>query len=377
MILGALVDAGFPIEVLRERLGTLAVSGYTLTAEKVVKQGFAATQVCVELDTSNKAPHRNLQDVKSIIESGDLADDVRHRAIAIFSRLAEAEARVHGTAVENVHFHEVGAVDAIIDVVGAVVGLHELKVSRVLSSPLPTGSGTVTCAHGVIPVPAPGTTALLEGVPLLATDEPGELTTPTGTAILTTLAESFGPLPGMILRRCGSGAGRREGLGRPNLLRVLLGELSDDSTADEVVVLETNLDDVSSEAVAFCMQKLLDAGALDAYAVPITMKKSRPGVMLGALARPSDAVQLEEIIFRETTTFGIRRHWARREKLERRYETVETSFGPIRVKIGSRHGVIQSVSPEYEDCRRAANAGGAPLKEVMRAAIKAREAPGK
>ena len=376
MILGALVDAGVPVEVLRERLSGLAVGGYSLVAERVVKQGFTATQVRVELNESEDVPHRRLKDVLSIIESGGLPPAVRDQAVAIFTRLAEAEARAHGTEVENVHFHEVGAVDAIVDVVGAVLALDELKVSRILCSPIPTGSGTVKCAHGVIPVPAPATVALLDGVPLLSTDEPGELTTPTGAAILTTLAESFGPLPGMTLRRWGCGAGRRDGLHRPNLLRVLLGESSPDSAADEVVVLESNLDDVSSEAVGFCVGKLLDAGALDAYTVPITMKKSRPGVVLTVLAHPTDAGRMEEIIFRETTAFGIRRHAARREKLERRHETVETRFGPIRVKVGSREGVICTTSPEYEDCRRAAETCGAPLKEVIRAATKAWEARG-
>ena len=376
MILGALVDAGAPLEVLRKRLAGLAVGGYSVAAEKVVKQGFAATQVRVELDGREDAPHRRLKDVLSVIESGGLPPAVRERAVAIFTRLAEAEARAHGIEIAKVHFHEVGAVDAIVDVVGAVLALDELKVSRILCSPIPTGSGTVECAHGVIPVPAPGTVALLDGVPLVSTDEPGELTTPTGAAILTTLAESFGPLLGMTLSGWGYGAGRRDGLHRPNLLRVLLGEPSVDSGADEVVVLESNLDDVSSEAVGFCVGKLLDAGALDAYTVPITMKKSRPGVVLTVLARPSDAGRMEEIIFRETTTFGIRRHAAQRQKLERDHETVDTRFGPIRVKIGSRRGTIYTTSPEYEDCRRAADASGAPLKDVIRAAAEAWEVHG-
>ena len=374
MILGALIDAGVRLEVLRERLAGLPVGGYTLSADKVIKQGFAATQVQVALDDTRGAPQRRLRDVVSIIESGDLPPTVRERAVAIFTRLAEAEARAHGTTPEQIHFHEIGAVDAIVDVVGAALALHELQVSRVVCSPIPTGSGTVDCAHGVIPVPAPGTVALLEGVPLRATDEIGELTTPTGAAILTTLAESFGPLPEMTLQRCGCGAGKREGLRRPNLLRVFLGEPSVGSGADEIIVLESNLDDVSSEAVGFCVQKLLDAGALDAYTVPITMKKSRPGIVLTALARPGDVARLEEIIFLETTTFGIRRYSARREKLERRHQTVETRFGPIRVKIGSRGGTVCTVAPEYEDCRRAADAGGAPFKEVMRAATQAWEA---
>lgn len=370
-ILGTLVDAGASVESLRKGLAGLPLSGYTLSAEKVLKQGFSATQVRVELDVTGTQPRRCLRDVLSVLESGALPHEVRKNAVAIFTRLAEAEAGVHGTTVDNVHFHEVGAVDAIVDVVGALLGLRELQVSRVVCSPISTGSGTVKCAHGVIPIPAPGTIALLEGVPVLATDEPGELTTPTGAAILTTLAESYGPLPGMTIRRCGCGAGRREGQYRPNLLRVFLGDPSDDSEIDEIVVLESNLDDVSSEAVGFCVDKLLDAGALDAYTVPITMKKSRPGVVLTVLARPGDAGRFQEIIFRETTTFGIRRFPVRREKLKRRHDAVETRFGPILVKVGTRGGVDYTASPEYEDCRQAADANGAPLKEVMQAASRA------
>ncbi|MCK4660167.1 MAG: nickel pincer cofactor biosynthesis protein LarC [Phycisphaerae bacterium] len=378
MILGALVDAGVSVDTLRERLAGLGVDGYTLTAEKVRRHGIAATQVRVELDARADMPCRHLQEVVAIIESSTLPHTVQEQAVAVFTRLAEAEARAHGTKVDEVHFHEVGAVDAIVDVVGAIVGLHELKVSRVLCSALPTGSGTVQCAHGVMPVPAPGTVALLKGVPLLPTGEPGELTTPTGAAIVTTLAESFGPLPGMIIDRWGYGAGMREGHGRPNLLRIFLGrsavgfEADDsgagDSTADEVVVLESNLDDISAEAVAFCAAKLLEAGALDVYTVPITMKKSRPGLLLTVLSRVSRVAGLEEIIFRETTTFGIREHYTRRVKLARHHETVETPFGSIRIKIGSRHGVVYTASPEYEDCRQAADAGGTPLREVMQAA---------
>ncbi|MFH0981526.1 MAG: nickel pincer cofactor biosynthesis protein LarC [Planctomycetota bacterium] len=374
MILGALLDAGAPIDALRERLAGLAVGGYTLSIEKVTKQGFAATQVQVQVDAGVLAPHRHLGEVLTIIEASHLPREVQSRAIAVFRRLAEAEARAHGTTTEQVHFHEVGAVDAIVDVVGSVLALHELKVDQVVCSPIPTGSGTVQCAHGVLPVPAPGTAVLLEGVPVLSTDEPGELTTPTGAAILTTLAASFGPLPAMTIRCCGYGAGRREGRHRPNLLRVFLGEPALGAAADEIVVLEANLDDVSAEAVGFCVGKLLEAGALDVYTVPITMKKSRPGIVLTVLAQPVDVPRLEEILFRETTTFGIRQHRCERRKLERHSETVETRFGLIRIKVGSRGGVVYTASPEYEDCRRAADACGAPLKEVMRAAGQAWEA---
>jgi pyridinium-3,5-bisthiocarboxylic acid mononucleotide nickel chelatase len=375
MILGALVDAGVPIERLRARLAGLRVGGYALSAARTTKGGLAATQVRVELEPG-PAPHRHLRHVVEILQSADLPPTVREGAMRVFTRLAEAEARAHGTTVEKVHFHEVGAVDAIVDIVGALLGLDELGVTRVVCSPIPTGSGTVRCAHGVLPVPAPATVALLEGVPLLATDEPGELTTPTGAAILTTVAESYGPLPEMRIASWGYGAGGREGVHRPNLLRVLVGEPAQDSGADEVVILESNLDDVPAETVGFCMGKLLDGGALDVYAVPITMKKSRPGIVLTVLARPADVARLEELLFRETTTFGIRRHRAERQKLERRHETVETGYGPMRIKVGSRGGTIYTAAPEYEDCRQAAEARGVPLKDVLRAAAQAWDARG-
>ncbi|MCP4591102.1 MAG: nickel pincer cofactor biosynthesis protein LarC [bacterium] len=367
MILGALIDAGLSVDVLRARLAGLPLDGYALSAEKITKQGFAATQATVELD-GKAAPHRHLADIVAIINAGGLPGAVRDQAVAIFEHLAAAEARAHGSSIDRVHFHEVGAVDAIVDVVGAVAGLHELGVTRVVCSPIPTGSGTVRCAHGVMPVPAPGTAALLEGIPLLPTDEPGELTTPTGAAILTTLAQDFGPIPAMTIERTGYGAGRRDGCNRPNLLRIFLGGASADGATDEVRVLECNLDDVPAETVGYCVQKLLDAGALDAYVVPITMKKSRPGVILSVLARPEDEARLGEIVFRETTTLGIRSNAARRMKLDRRHDTVETPFGPLRVKVGTRAGVTYTACPEHEDCRQAAEAHGVPLKTVVQAA---------
>jgi pyridinium-3,5-bisthiocarboxylic acid mononucleotide nickel chelatase len=374
MIVAALVDAGVEPDALERALAGLGIGGYSITIDRVRKQGFAAVRFDVRLDESAQQPHRHLKDVVAIIEAAELPASVKERSIRVFTRLAEAEAAVHGTSVEQVHFHEVGAIDAIIDVVGAVVALDMLGVARVVCSPIPTGSGTVTCQHGVMPVPAPATAHLLRGVPLAACDEKGELTTPTAAAILTTLADGFGPIPGLTLERVGYGAGTREGESRPNLLRVLIGEAVEAAGAeiDEVMVLETNLDDATPQMIGHCMERLLDAGALDVYTVPIQMKKLRPGVLLTVLCGVEGVVDMERIIFTETPTFGIRRHRAMRAKLGRRWETVETAYGAIRVKIGEGAAVV-TVTPEYEDCKAAAMEHGVSLRAVMAAAISARE----
>ena len=257
--------------------------------------------------------------------------------------------------------------DAIVDVVGSLLALDLLGVDRIVCSPIPTGSGTISCQHGVLPVPAPATAELLKGIPLMACDEVGELTTPTGAAILTTVADEFGPLPPMSLAEIGYGAGTRDGGSRPNVLRVLIGHSVEAGETDEITVLETNLDDASPELVGYCMERLMSEGALDAYVVPIQMKKSRPGVLLTVLCEQQRVAALEQVLFAETTTFGIRRQRVVRVKMTRRHETVRTRFGTVRVKVGSRDGV-QTVSPEYEDCRALAEQRGAPLREVVAAA---------
>jgi len=370
MIVASLIDAGADADVLRERLAALPVAGYTLVSEKTRKQGFAATRFDVRLDEGETQPHRHLKDIVSILDDADLPPSVIDRSKLIFTHLAQAEAKVHGTSIDKVHFHEVGAVDAIVDITGAVLALDMLGVTRVLCSPIPVGSGTVKCDHGIMPVPAPATAELLKGVPIAATEETGELTTPTGAAILTTLAESFGPMPAMIVRTIGCGAGTRDGQTRPNVLRVMLGEPEDAGETDEVVVLETNLDDTTPEIVAYAGERLLAAGALDVYTLPIQMKKGRTGVLLTVLCEPSSARELEAVVFAETPTFGVRRTTMRRSKLRRRHETVRTPFGPIRMKVGEREGT-ETVSPEYEDCRAAAGTAGVPLRVVMAAAHKA------
>jgi len=379
MLLGACLDAGLDLDTLSKDLARLGLEGYALEARSIRKQGFAATQFEVRVDPSTDQPHRHLKHIRDIIDRSGLPGRVRERAMAIFTRLAEVEAAAHGTDLDKVHFHEVGAVDAIVDIVGVCIGLDRLGIDRVFCSPIPTGSGTARCKHGLIPVPAPATAGLLKGALLAACDEPGELTTPTGAAILVTLADGFGPLPAMALELIGVGAGRREGKHRPNILRVLIGESTEAppaaagpaDEADEIIVLEANLDDVSGEVISYTRDRLFKAGALDVFATPIYMKKNRPGTELTVLAPPALREAMEAILFAETTTFGIRSHLCQRRKLSRAVETVNTEFGPIGIKVGRRRGQVATASPEFEDCREAAQLTGRPLQEVMDAALRA------
>jgi hypothetical protein len=371
MVLAAMLDAGLQIDALREQLATLPVGGFSLRAEKINKQGFAATRFEVLLEAGQNQPHRHLGQIRQLIDQSGLADAVKQRAIAMFARLAEAEAEVHGTSAEQVHFHEVGAVDAIVDVVGAAVGVQLLGIERVVCSPIPTGSGVVRCEHGVMPVPAPATARLLCGVPLAECDEPGELTTPTGAAILTSLAESFGPLPAMVVERVGVGAGTRDGRTRANVMRIFVGRTETQDQQDEVVLLEANLDDQDAQGIGYAFERLLEAGALDVYATAVVMKKNRPGTKLSVIAPAERVAELEQVLFAETTTFGVRRWTCRRSKLRRSHEPVQTRFGTIRVKLGWRGAELVTASPEYEDCRAAARSCGVALRTVMAAAMHA------
>lgn len=372
MILGAFVDAGLDLELLRTDLASLGLGGYSIDARRVRKQGFAATQFEVRVDASGDRPHRHLKHIREIVANSRLSEPVRARAMEVFTRLAEAEADAHGTSVEKVHFHEVGAIDSIVDIVGACLALERLGIESVHCSPVPTGSGVVQCEHGLMPVPAPATARLLKGVPLAACEEPFELTTPTGAAILTTVSRSFGPLPAMVIDRVGVGAGKRDGKTRPNILRVLIGEAAalPDEESDDIVALEANLDDATGEMLGHVSDLLFAAGALDVYSTPIYMKKNRPATLLTVLAPPALRETMEEIVFAETTTFGIRSHMASRHKLARTFETVETGHGPVRIKIGRRHGRVVTASAEFEDCREVARKASLPLKEVMDLAMR-------
>ncbi len=369
MLVGALIDAGAAFHTIAAGLKQLDVCGFNVRAEKVRKQGFAATQFHVDLERTTHE-HRGLSEIRAIIDRSSLPKTVRDRSAAIFERLADSEAKVHGVDREQIHFHEVGAVDAIVDVVAAALAIEALGIDRIVCSPLAVGSGTVACAHGVMPVPAPATVLLLQGVPIAATQEEGELLTPTAAAILTTVAAEFGPVPSMTLESTGMGAGTREGKHLPNVVRVLVGTAEDDTT-DTVAILESNLDDVPGEWVGHCMGRLLEAGALDVYCVPIYMKKSRPGVLLTVLADRARVAQLESIIFAETCTLGIRRRYAERSKLERSSEEVDTPYGRIRVKVGRRGGRTITAAAEYDECAAAARSHGVPLRAVMEAAMHA------
>jgi len=364
MTLGALIDAGVGAAAVVGAIDSLGLP-IKIEVEKVRKGGFAATQVFVE--APEEPTHRFLPDVEEILGRGRLTPKQRELALRIFRRLAEAEAAVHGLPIEKVHFHEVGALDSIADITGAAVGLDLLGVERFPCRSVPTGSGMVQCAHGLMPIPAPATAELLKGVPLAPSSVKAELTTPTGAAILRSVVAEWVETPVMTVERIGHGAGRREFVDQPNLLRLFVGASeapTTDAESDQVWVLETNLDDVPAEVVGYCFEQLLAAGALDVYATPIQMKKDRPGVLLSVLASEAVLPALEAILFRETGTFGIRRYPVRRRKLRREVRTVETPWGPVRGKRGWRDGQPAVFTPEYEDCARVARLHNVALREV-------------
>ena len=370
MTLGALIDAGVDAGAIRAAIDSLGLP-ITLEIEKIRKGGFAATEVRVEAPEEHV--HRHLPDVEEILGRGRLTERQRDLALRVFRRLAEAEAAVHGIALEKVHFHEVGALDSIADIAGAAVGLDLLGVERFTSRPVPTGHGMVKCAHGLMPIPAPATAELLKGVPLAASEIKAELTTPTGAAILTTMVSEWVDQPAMTVERIGCGAGRREFVEQPNLLRLFVGATAEANAeeTDRIWVLETNLDDVPAEVIGYCFDQLFAAGALDVFSTPIQMKKNRPGVLLSVLAAEAALPALESVLFRETETFGVRRYPARRSKLRREAVTVETPWGPVRGKRGWREGGPNVFTPEYEDCARVARTQGVPLREVCEVVRKA------
>jgi len=369
MIVAALLDAGADPVALGDALSGLDLPGFDIRCETVHRQGLAGMKFHVEIAEQDQ-PHRHLEQILDIIDRAGFSRRVTDRAKGIFTRLARAEAEVHGTDVREVHFHEVGAVDSIVDVVGACVALELLDVDRVLCSPIALGSGTVTCEHGVLPVPTPATARLVARAEVFSPGIDGEATTPTAAAVLTTLAESYGPMPAMALSAVGCGAGSRDSGPLPNLLRVFIGAAGE-GTADDVVELSANIDDCSGELIGATIEALLGAGCLDAWAAPIVMKKSRPAWTLQVLCAPGDVGAAERIIFTETTTFGVRRRSCRRSKLERRSDTVETPFGPIRVKVGLLDGRPVTASPEFADCRLAAETHHVAVREVYAEACRA------
>ncbi|HWB11143.1 MAG TPA: nickel pincer cofactor biosynthesis protein LarC [Pirellulales bacterium] len=369
MTLAALVDAGVDLAAIAAGIDSLGLNGVKLSAQNVKRKGFRGLHVAV--DHPPEHAHRHLHHITDMIDGSNLSGRQKDIAKRIFTRLGEAEAKVHGTEIRKVHFHEVGAVDSIADIVGAAIGWDILGVDRIVCSPVPTGQGKVTIAHGTCSIPAPATAELLQGIPLAESHVAAELTTPTGAAIVATLVDQFGPLPSMKIDRIGYGAGTRDLETQPNLLRLFVGEAADELTADQVWVVETNLDDVSGEVIGFATTKLLEAGALDVYTTAIQMKKNRPGVTLTVLCQPPLVEKMERIMFRETGTLGVRRWPASRHKLERKPHRVETEFGTIEGKLGWVAGQEPSFSPEYEACSRIARERDLPLKDVYEAAQRA------
>jgi len=368
MVLGALIDVGVPAEAIRAALDSLGLP-ITLEIERVKKCGIAATKV--NIVAPDQEDYRFLPDVEAIIDRGNLTEKQRTLAKSIFRKVAVAEAAVHGMPIERVHFHEVGALDSIADIVGAAVGLDLLGIEKFTSRSVPVGSGTFKCAHGIMPIPAPATAELLKGVPLGASTVKGELTTPTGAAILTSVVTEFTESPAMTIHRIGLGAGTKDFLDQPNLLRLFIGESQAepaiDGESDTVFVLETNLDDVPGEVIGYAIESLFAAGALDVFTTAIQMKKNRPGVLLSAIVEESFVSKLEAILFRETGTFGIRRTKVERQKLQREAVTVTTEWGPIRAKRGWRSDGFSVVTPEYDDCTRVARENGVALSFVYQA----------
>ncbi len=378
MLLGALVDLGLSIDQLAAELAKLPLTGYRLGAHKVHRAGLHATKVDVVTNEHehghghghDHAQARTLPDILRLLDRSGLAGEVKDRAGACFRRLAEAEGEVHGVAPEAVHFHEVGALDSIVDVVGGVIGLAWLRADRFAASPLNVGTGTVSMAHGVFPVPPPATARLVRGVPVYGAGD-GELLTPTGALLVTAHATAYGPLPPVRLEAVGHGAGTRDTHQRPNVLRLIVGEEDAGATAGRVLVLEAEIDDMSPQLYGPLIERLLAAGALDVYLTPVQMKKNRPGTLVTVIAPPSRRQAVEDVFFAETTTLGVRFQEWERTTLEREVVPVETPYGPIGVKVGRRGGEVKNAQPEFEDCQRAASAHGVPVKEVWAAALSA------
>lgn len=372
MILGALVAAGVPPQQLKEQLSLLGLDGVEIGFETVDRSGISATYARVQ--TPHEHKHRGLKDILKIVFDSRLNESVKQRAAEVFSRLAEAEAHVHNVDVEQVHFHEVGALDAIIDVVGAAICFELLGIERFLSSPLHVGSGHVEMDHGRFAVPPPAVAELLKGVPVYASDIVGELVTPTGAAIITTVCTDYGVLPPMRLEQTGYGAGTRQYEKFPNVLRVIIGEEQLSGPAEELLwMIETNLDDMPAQYFGHVMEQAFELGALDCFFTPVQMKKNRPGVLLSVLCRSAEKEELMEMVFAETTTLGVRTYEIRRRALERSVVRVETAYGPIDVKVGHLNGKVVNEMPEYEQCREAARNWNVSLRTVEEAARSALE----
>jgi uncharacterized protein (TIGR00299 family) protein len=399
MFLGAMLDLGVDFHLLERELAKLRLEGYHLSSTRKLQGGIEGVKFDLRFGGSHDhhgadhphdgpvdthhhdhGPARTLQTIRQLIEASSLSDWVRQRSVAVFQRIAAAEGKVHGVPGEQVHFHEVGAIDSIVDIVGSCLALEALGKPRVLAAPVVDGTGWVQCVHGRFPLPTPATLEILgaRGIAVTQCDEPHELVTPTGAALLAEFAESFGPMRGLVPAKVGYGLGSRENQSRPNVLRAILGEVPAvserpalDWEADTAVVLETDLDDVNSEILGHFVEIALAAGALDVFHTPIQMKKSRPAVLLTVLCTEADADRLSELILRETSAFGVRRYTTERRKLRREFTTVQTPYGPVAVKLGSLNGQVVQMAPEYESCRELAEKAGVPVKQIYEAVSKA------
>ncbi len=366
MTLGALVDAGVPLEALQEGIDSLGLPSCLLVAEETIKKGFRATQITVQHEPEHA--HRHLHHITDMIDASTLTPAQQDLAKRIFTRLGEAEAKVHGTTLRKVHFHEVGAVDSIADIVGAAIAFDLLGAERIVASPIPTGHGFINIAHGRCSIPAPATGELLRGIPLAACDVEAELTTPTGAAIVATLVDEFGPVPPMSIESIGYGAGQRDLDQQANLLRLMVGEANDSVAAEQLWMLETNLDDVTGELIGHCTERLFTAGALDVFTTPIGMKKNRPGSMISVLCQPACIGKLEKILFHETTTLGVRRYAVSRRSLQRVSHDVSTELGSITGKVAWLPDGSVSFAPEFESCRAISEDRSVSLVDVYRVA---------
>ncbi|HEX4949658.1 MAG TPA: nickel pincer cofactor biosynthesis protein LarC [Blastocatellia bacterium] len=395
MTIGALLDLGLDFDYLKQELAKLGVEGYDLSLERVDRSGINAAKFDVHLampvhvhhhhdhdhhhhhdhthEEHHSHDHRSLATIKHLIAVSALSDQVKQTATAIFERIGEAEAKIHGVDIESVHFHEVGAVDSIVDIVGACIGFEALGIEQIISSPLHVGYGTFTCAHGTYPIPGPAATEILRGVPIYANNIEGELVTPTGAAIAATLAQDFVKMPLMRIEKVGYGAGTRVYEKFPNVLRAVLGELeAEDKTPDTITVIEANLDDLNPQIFGHLMEQALAAGALDVFYTPVQMKKNRPGVLLTLLCATEMREPMMDLIFRETTTLGVRYREERRVILQREFVSVETPFGAITIKVArNQTGQVMNAAPEFADCQAAALKHQVSLREVQLAALKA------
>jgi uncharacterized protein (TIGR00299 family) protein len=371
MLLGALVDVGWPEERLREVIARLKLGDVHLKVDRVVKHGISATQV--NILSSPHQPHRGLNDLASIVIQADLPGFIQERAISALKLLAEAESAVHNIPVEKIHFHEVGAVDTIVDIVGALVAVHELNIEKLHCTNVPWSRGTVKTEHGILPVPPPAVAMLLRDVPVMGVDIEGETVTPTGATLVRTIVHHFGPMPSMQVSRVGYGAGQRDWPDRPNVLRLMMGESTESSSGlqvESLTQLACNIDDMNPEWYGPLLDRLYDEAALDVWLTPVQMKKNRPGIVVEVLSRPENANGLRALLLRHTTTLGVREGTIIRSSLPRRFETVETVYGSVRMKIATLPDGSEKASPEHDDCVARAGEKGVSVGDVWLAANK-------